>query len=235
MVAGTGVVKGEESSILFPRIQLVSSSRSVRDAMRRTPAYMHPAARRRSAPAPANRDPRPAARGFTQLELRVVVAILVVLAGILVPAVGKMRRTAQSVNCISNLRQINFALQRHAMTNGGRLPDPLAMDKPWEGILLPYVGGSGVYRCPADDELADVLGSSYDWRDTGDPATTLAGALLSDVKSDTVVVFDSLPGWHATNKMNAARGDGSALSMDAAECLTNLVTPLRRSQQLQPN
>jgi hypothetical protein len=30
--------------------------------------------------------------------------------------------------------------------------------------------------------------------------------------------------------MNAVRGDGSALSMDAAECLTNLMTPLRKLQ-----
>jgi type II secretory pathway pseudopilin PulG len=198
--------------------------------MRRTPPFMLSAALRRSAPASANRFPRSAARGFTQLELLVVVGILVVLAGILVPVAAKVRRTAHSVNCISNLRQINFAFQRHAMDQGGRLPDPLAADKPWEGLLLSYVGASGVYRCPADDELANVLGSSYDWRDTGDPATTLAGALLSDAKSDTVIVYDSLPGWHAINKMNAARGDGSALSMDAAECLTNLMTPLRKLQ-----
>jgi prepilin-type N-terminal cleavage/methylation domain-containing protein len=199
--------------------------------MRRTPSFMLPAARKSSAPHFVHRSRRPGARGFTQLELLVVVAILVVLAGILLPAVAKVRRTARSVNCISNLRQINLAFQRHATDQGGRLPDPLAADKPWEGILLSYVGASGVYRCPSDDELADVLGSSYDWRDTGDPATTLAGAQLTDVKSDTVIVYDSLPGWHATGKMNAARGDGSALSMDATECLTNLMTPLRKLPQ----
>jgi type II secretory pathway pseudopilin PulG len=186
------------------------------------------AARRRSTPAPANRHRRTVALGFTQIELLVVVAILVVLAAILVPLVAKVRRSAQSVNCISNLRQINMGLQRFATDHSGRFPDPLAADKAWESILLPHVGGAGVYRCPADDELAAVLGSSYDWRDTGDPATTLAGAQLTDAKNDTVIVYDSLPGWHAAGQMNAARGDGSVLSMDAGECLTNVMTPLRK-------
>ena len=161
------------------------------------------AARRRSAPLSRTASRRSAARGFTQLELLVVVAILAVLAGILVPVVAKMRRTARSVNCISNLRQINFAFQRHATDQGGRLPDPLAADKPWEGCCFLTWARRASTDAPRDDELADVLGSSYDWRDTGDPATTLAGAQLTDVKSDTVIVYDSLPGWHATGKMNA--------------------------------
>jgi type II secretory pathway pseudopilin PulG len=195
------------------------------------PPFMPLSARRRSDPGSSNRNARPAARGFTQLELLVVVGILVVLAAILVPAIAKVRRSAQSVSCISNLRQINLAFQRFALDHGGRFPDPLALDKPWETILLPHVGGSGAYRCPGDDELADVLGSSYDWRDTGDPATTLAGAQLTDAKDDTVIAYDSLPGWHAGGKMNAARGDGSVLSMDAGECLKNVMTPLRKLQQ----
>src|SRR5688572_31792143 len=110
---------GTESGILFRRIQLALPSRPARDAMRRTPPFMLSAARRRSAPHFVHRSGRSGARGFTQLELLVVVAILVVLAGILVPSVAKVRRTARSVNCISNLRQINFAFQRHAMDQGG--------------------------------------------------------------------------------------------------------------------
>jgi type II secretory pathway pseudopilin PulG len=172
-----------------------------------------------------------AAGGFTQLELLVVVGILVILLAILLPVIAKVRASARSVNCIASLRQISLGFQRFAVDHGGRLPDPPAMDKPWETILLPYVGGATVYRCPADDELAASLGSSYDWRDTGDPATTLAGAQLGDAQGDTVIVYDSLPGWHAAGRMNAARGDGSTVSMDANECLTNLMAPIRKPQQ----
>ena len=168
-------------------------------------------------------------RGFTQIELLVVVGILVVLLAILLPVFGKVRRSARSVNCLSNLHQIAMAFEQYATNNGGRLPDPLAADVSWEETLLPYVQTPEVYRCPADNELAETLGTSYDWRDTGDPATTLAGASIAIAKSNTVLVFDALPNWHAEGKMNAALIDGSTALMDVTECLTNVMTPLRSS------
>jgi hypothetical protein len=73
---------------------------------------------------------------------------------------------------------------------------------------------------------ASANGGPADRADTGDPATTLAGAKITDGKSDTVSVFDTLPNWHVKGKMNAALTDGSACSMNTNDCLMNLMRPL---------
>jgi len=81
-----------------------------------------------------------------------------------------------------------------------------------------FVADDQIFRCPADDELYPAVGSSYDWRDTADPVTTLAGqSIESVIRSDAVLVFESLPGWHDKGTMNAAMLAPSASSEMAAD------------------
>lgn len=170
--------------------------------------------------------PPPRASAFTLVELLVVIAILAILMSLMMAGLARARARATAVACCSNLRQIGVAFQVYTADNGGRLPDPGESGISWETSIRFCT--SQVLRCPADDEVFPAVGSSYDWRDTGNPDTTLAGRALTKARSDAVLAFETLPSWHSRRQMNAVRADGSALIMEEKDCLGDLqISPLR--------
>ncbi|MEO7297124.1 MAG: type II secretion system protein [Verrucomicrobiota bacterium] len=79
--------------------------------------------------------------GFTLIELLVVIAIIAILAGLLLPALAKAKTKAQRIACISNLKQIGYALQMYNDEHKGRVP-----------TALTYGAAPGSYPAPQYDK-----------------------------------------------------------------------------------
>ena len=74
-------------------------------------------------------------RGFTLIEIMIVVAIISLLAAIAIPNLFHARQKAQVNACISNLRTIDGAKQQWALECG-----KTSADKPLSTDIQPYIG-----------------------------------------------------------------------------------------------
>ena len=96
-----------------------------------------------------NRNPQ-AVKGFTLVELLVVIGIIALLISVLLPALSKARQQASLVQCESNMRQIGQAIVMYSGDNQGRLPYGFwgggtgsTGESVWSVLIQPYISKAG--------------------------------------------------------------------------------------------
>ncbi len=101
---------------------------------------------------------RIARRGFTLVELLVVIGIIALLIAILMPALATARQQAKSVTSLSNLRQLGIGLVQYRVENKGCYPVASYASLPdrarfrWGDAIYPYMKNTEVYMSPQLDE-----------------------------------------------------------------------------------
>jgi prepilin-type processing-associated H-X9-DG protein len=113
-----------------------------------------------------------------------LIAGLPMLAGMMLPALAKAKERAQTINCVSNLKQLALAARMYANDNGDKFPSAAT----WCDLIQPNVSSPRVFQCPSAQGA--LCGYGYN--------AVLSGRSVDDVDPQTVLFYEIPGGWNVS-------------------------------------
>lgn len=95
-------------------------------------------------------------KGFTLVELMVVLVIIGILVAIAVPIYNKTQATAEERACQANLRILEGAVAQYQLDNDGALPTELSVSD-----LSDYIKDAEDMKCPSEGDYSINNGEVY--------------------------------------------------------------------------
>lgn len=134
------------------------------------------------------------------------------MAGLMLPAVAKAKARAQTINCVSNLKQLALAARIYANNSGDKFPNA----SNWCDAIQSHAKSERIFHCPADRNTL----CSYGYN------AALSGQAEGKVHPATVMFFEIPGGWNVSGGpeqliqksrhfriVNVAFADGSVQQM----------------------
>ena len=104
---------------------------------------------------------QPKARGFTLIEVLVVISIIGVVVGLLLPAVQSARDAARRAGCVNHLKQVGLALHQFESVRGQFPPGSVHGPFPPAGVETTAAHGLWPFLLPYFEQQA--LFNQYNW------------------------------------------------------------------------
>lgn len=104
-------------------------------------------------------------RGFSLVELLIIVTIIAILAAFLLPVLNSTRERGRRTACLSNLKQIGLSLEMYISDSDSYFPNtffgaPFPGQKRWMDTLEPYARSKQIFTCPSAPELVYQTGAT---------------------------------------------------------------------------